>query len=77
MMADGWTVRVTTLDQTNGRPVLYRHYFVFESDRDYAVVLVKMHMSVNQGETIEVLEPVALHVFLSQGMKPRDVKLHA
>jgi hypothetical protein len=81
-IVDGWNVRVTTLDR-NGRPALYRHYFVFEGDRDQAIVLVRMDMSVNRGETIELLTPVETIELLapvardelhSQGMKPGDVK---
>jgi hypothetical protein len=55
--SDGWKVRVTTVDGA-GRPVIFRHYLVFEADRDRAIALVRLHMTVNDGEVIEVSAPV-------------------
>jgi hypothetical protein len=75
IMGEGWNVRVTTIDGA-GRPVLFRHYLVFEADRDRAIALVKLDMTVNVGERVEVHEPVDRGKFLAQCMKLGDVKQH-
>ena len=74
-MSDGWNVRVTTFDRA-GQPVIFRHYLVFEADKDRAIALVRMDVSVNDGEAIEALAPVAQNEFLGQRMKLGDVKQH-
>jgi len=48
---------------------------VFEADRDRAIALVRLHMSVNDGETIEVRAAIVRNEFSEQRMKPGDVKL--
>jgi len=73
-MSDGWKVRVTTVDGS-GRPAVFRDYMVFEADRDRAIALVRLHMSVNDGETIEVRAAIVRNEFSEQRMKPGDVKL--
>ena len=55
-MSDGWRVRVTTVDGA-GQPAIFRDYLVFEANKARAFALVRMHMSVNDGETIEVCAP--------------------
>jgi hypothetical protein len=75
-VSNGWKVRVTTIDGA-GRPVIFRHYLVFEADRDRAMALVRLHMTVNDGETVEVRAPVDRVEFLKQHMKLGDVKQHA
>ena len=75
VVSDGWKVRVTTVDGA-GRPVIFRHYLVFEADRDRAIALVRLHMTVNDGEVIEVSAPVLRSEFLEQRMKPGDVRHH-
>jgi hypothetical protein len=74
-VTNGWKVRVTTIDGA-GRPVIFRHYLVFEADKDRAIALVRLHMSVNDGEAIEVCAPVDRSKFLEQHMKPGDIKQH-
>ena len=64
-VSEGWNFRVTTIDGA-GRPVIFRHYLVFEADRDRAIALVKLHMTVNDGERVEVHEPVDRSKFLAQ-----------
>ena len=73
-LSDGWQVRVTTLDPA-GRPAIFRHYLVFEADKDRAIALVLMDVSVNAGEAVEAVAPVARNEFLGHRMKPGDVKL--
>ena len=72
-LSDGWQVRVTTLDPA-GRPAIFRHYLVFEADKDRAIALVRMDISVNDGETVQALAPVTLSELRKQRMKPGDVK---
>jgi hypothetical protein len=64
---------VTTLDGS-GRPAIFRHYLVFEGDKDRAIALVRMDVSVNDGETVQALAPVTLSELRKQRMKPGDVK---
>ena len=64
---------MTTLDGM-GRPAIFRHYLVFETDKDRAIALVRLDVSVNDGEAIEALTPVAQNKFLGQRMKLGDVK---
>ena len=73
-LSDGWQVRVTTLDPA-GRPAIFRHYLVFEADKDRAIALVRMDVSVNAGESVEAVAPLARNEFLGRRMKPGDVKL--
>jgi hypothetical protein len=72
-MSDGWRARVTTMDAT-GRPALFRHFLVFEGDKERAVVLVRMHLAVSGGETIELLAPLDRETLRSHRLKPGDVK---
>jgi hypothetical protein len=72
-VSDGWNVRVTTLDKA-GCPAVFRHYLVFEADKRHAIALVRMDVSVADGEAAEALAPVALNELLDQRMKPGDVK---
>jgi hypothetical protein len=72
-LSDGWQVRVT-LDAA-GRPAIFRHYLVFEADKDRAIALVLMDVSVNAGEAVEAVAPLARNEFLGHRMKPGDVKL--
>jgi hypothetical protein len=72
-LSDGWHVRVTTLDGS-GRPALFRDYLVFEPDKDRAIALVQMDVSVNNFETVLALAPVTLNELRGQRMKPGDVK---
>lgn len=58
-VSDGWNVRVTTLDSA-GQPAIFRHYLVFEADKRRAIALVRMDVSVGDGEAAEPLAPVAL-----------------
>jgi hypothetical protein len=73
-MSDGWKVRVTTVDGS-GRPAIFRDYLVFEADEDRAIALARLHMTINDGETIELRARVARNELLKQGMKSGDVKL--
>jgi hypothetical protein len=73
-LSDGWQVRVTTLDPA-GRPAIFRHYLVFEADKDRAIALVRMDVSVNAGEAVKAVAPLARNEFLGHRMKPGDVKL--
>jgi hypothetical protein len=68
-LSDGWQVRVTTLDPA-GRPAIFRHYLVFEADKDRAIALVRMDVSVNAGEAVEAVAPLARNEFLGHRMKP-------
>jgi hypothetical protein len=69
----GWIVQVTTYNRA-GQPAIFRHYLVFEADKDRAVQLVRMDVSVGADETIKALAPVARTEF-GRPMKPGDVKL--
>ena len=73
-LSDGWQVRVTTLDPA-GRPAIFRHYLVLEADKDRAIALVRMDISVNAGEAVKAVAPLARNEFLGHRMKPGDVKL--
>jgi hypothetical protein len=73
-MSDGWNVRVTTFDRA-GQPVIFRHYLVFEADKDRAIALVRMDVSVSPGEAVEALAPVDRSELLGQRMRPGDVLL--
>jgi hypothetical protein len=47
---------------------------VFEPDKDRAIALVQMDVSVNNFETVLALAPVTLNELRGQRMKPGDVK---
>lgn len=64
---------MTTLDGA-GRPAVFRHYLVFEADKRRAIALVRMDVSVGDGEAVEALAPAGLNELLGQRMKPGDVK---
>jgi hypothetical protein len=68
----GWIVRATTLNR-EARPTIFRHYLVFEADKDRAIALVRMDVSVGDGEAIEAVAPIARNEL--RRMKPGDVKL--
>jgi hypothetical protein len=72
-LSDGWRLRVTTLDES-GQPAIFRYYLVFEADKDRALALVRMDVSVNTGKTVEALAPVSRQELLGQRMRPGDVK---
>jgi hypothetical protein len=72
-LSDGWNIRVTTLDRS-GRPAIFRDYLVFEANKDRAVALVRMDVSVNAGEIVQALSPVMPSELRRQGMRLRDVK---
>jgi hypothetical protein len=48
---------------------------VFEADKDRAIALVRMDISVNAGEAVKAVAPLARNEFLGHRMKPGDVKL--
>jgi hypothetical protein len=73
MSVDGWKIKVTTLDGA-GRPALFRHYLACEADKSRAIALVRLHMSVNDGEVVEALTPVTLSELRWQRMKRGDVR---
>jgi hypothetical protein len=58
-----------------GRPAFFRDYLVFEADKDRALALVRMDLSVNAGEIVEALGPVTLSELRRQRMKPGGVQL--
>ena len=68
-LSDGWQVRVTTLDPA-GRPAIFRRYLVFEADKDRAIALVRMDISVNAGEDVKAVAPHTQTQFLLHRMKP-------
>jgi hypothetical protein len=73
LLSDGWSVRVTTLD-SSGRPAIFRHYLVFEADKERALALVRMDISVNPGEIVQAVAPVHWIELREHGMKLGQVK---
>jgi hypothetical protein len=47
---------------------------VFEADRDRAIELVRMEVSVNDCEAVQALAPVTRNELLEQRVKRSDVK---
>lgn len=72
-MTDGWNIRVTTFDGA-GRPVIFRHFRVFETNKDRAIALVRMHPLVRKGDAVEARARVACNEFRGKRMKPGEVK---
>jgi hypothetical protein len=54
---------------------MFRNYLVFEADKDRALALVRMDVSVNRGERVQAVAPVTRTELVKHGMKPGDVQL--
>ena len=75
IMTGGWKIKVTTVGE-DARPVIFRHYFVFDDKKDRAIALVKRIFIVNNREIVEAMEPVSYNKLIKEGMKPGQVKLN-
>jgi hypothetical protein len=72
-LTNGWTVRVITLDSAE-QPAVYRHFLVFDGDKDRAMALVRRHHSVSPDDVVQALAPAPPSEFRLKAIKPGEVK---
>src|ERR1700730_1132491 len=67
-MGEGWKIKVTTLDGA-GRPAIFRHFLVFEHDKNRAIALVRQHPTVHSKDRLEISAPVERQTFVDRNIR--------
>jgi hypothetical protein len=72
-MAVGWKIKVIARDRAKN-PAIIQYYLAFESDKEQAVALVRLRLSLNASARIEAVASAGGHLFYRRGMKAGNVK---